>query len=103
LQAFAFEYPGADLNRTNSKKVGDVQHGGWFRTKIRNTLNWLQNEFAIHEHYLLIQDENSKAQEHLVKVSKHLRTLFQIEDATHENPEDIASPTKVNLSLVDKL
>jgi hypothetical protein len=66
------------LREPQGGNVEDEQHGGWFRTKIRNILNWLQDAFAIDEHYWLIQDENSKAQEHLVQVSKHLRTLFQV-------------------------
>jgi lysyl-tRNA synthetase class I len=66
------------LHEPQGGNVDDEQHGGWFRTKIRNILNWLQDAFAIDEHYWLIQDENSKAQEHLVQVSKHLRTLFQV-------------------------
>lgn len=67
------------LREPQGSNVSDEQHGGWLRTKIRNTLNWLQDVFAIDEQYWLIQDENSKAQEHLVQVSKHLRTLFQVE------------------------
>ncbi|XP_028396477.1 sphingomyelin phosphodiesterase 4-like isoform X2 [Dendronephthya gigantea] len=61
------------------------QDGGWFRTKIKNTLNWLQNAFAIDENYWLIQDESSSAQEHLTQVSRNLKKSFQIEDDVHES------------------
>ena len=66
------------LREPQGNGTGEEEHGGWFRVKIKNTLTWLRDTFAIDENYWLMQDENSKAQEHLVQVSKHLRKLFQV-------------------------
>ena len=66
------------LREPQGSDAGHVEHGGWFRTRIRNTLKWLRDTFAIDDNYWLVQDENSKTQEHLVQVSKQLRKLFQV-------------------------
>ena len=72
------------LREPQGNNTCEEEHGGWFHAQIKNTLNWLRDTFAIDENYWLMQDENSKAQEHLVQVSKHLRKLFQIENAALE-------------------